>query len=134
MLKLLKCLSYDWKNNMVIRVVRREEGHISSVSFSLGILSLFNGICKALFMLFFIKAIGYFCCLMFLALTTVLVLWFLFCQQYRWIQTSMQKVGPSRFKPMTLCLPCTCSNGLMLNGLWDQVITKFKSWLGNCSS
>ena len=38
------------------------KGIISPVIFPLGFLSLFNGNCKALFMLFCIKAIGHFCC------------------------------------------------------------------------
>ena len=57
------------------------KGIISSPRFSLGFLSLFNGTCKALFIRFSVKAIGYFCFLNdVLALTTVLVL-FLLLQQ-----------------------------------------------------
>ena len=37
------------------------KGIISSLPFSLGFLNSFNGTCKALFILFSIKAIGYFC-------------------------------------------------------------------------
>ena len=36
------------------------KGIASSVPFSLGFLSSFNGICKAVFMSFSVKAIGYF--------------------------------------------------------------------------
>ena len=38
------------------------KGIISSGLFSLGFLSLLNGICKVLFMLFAVRAIGCFCC------------------------------------------------------------------------
>ena len=38
------------------------KGIASSVPFSLGFLSSFNGIGKAVFMSFSVKAIGYFCC------------------------------------------------------------------------
>ena len=62
MFKVLKYLSYYWKNIRVNRTESRQEGHYFFCSLSLGFLSLFNGIYKALFVLFSIKAMGNFCC------------------------------------------------------------------------
>ena len=62
MLKVFKCLSYDLKNVRVVRIVSREEEYYFFCSFFFsGFLSSFNGICKVIFMLFSIKAIGNFC-------------------------------------------------------------------------
>ena len=62
----------------LLRLWVEMKGITSSAPFSLGFLSSFNGICKALFMLLSIKAIGCLVVLMmFLALTTALVSCFL---------------------------------------------------------
>ena len=62
----------------LLRLWVEMKGITSSALFSLGFLSSFNGICKALFMLLSIKAIGCLVVLMmFLGLSTALVSYFL---------------------------------------------------------
>ena len=61
MLKVFKCLSYDWKILGLLGLWVEVKGITSSAPFSLGFLSSFNCICEALFMLFSIKAIEFFC-------------------------------------------------------------------------
>ena len=62
MKKVLKCFLYNREYVKIIRFLSREERYHFSVLYSLGLLSLFSGVGKAFSVLFYIKAIEYFCC------------------------------------------------------------------------
>ena len=62
MKKVLKCFLYNREYVKIIRFLSREERYHSSVLYSLGLLSLFSGVGKAFSVLFYIKAMEYFCC------------------------------------------------------------------------
>ena len=94
--KTLETVSECWKFSNVCLMIPKVlglsvllvemKGITSFAHLFLGFLSSFNGIYKALSMLFSIKAIWCFCSLiMFLALKTVLVTYFLLQEQYRCI-------------------------------------------------